>query len=648
MNRFYMRVMISVLFIGLVTGGIVMAGELGSKEELDFAFEPQEAGDTAKPVPVKSPPKTSPQDTVDTNIAKRQLAQDGETLYSQGKFSDAITKWESALKLDPADAEIKNLVKDAQKKIAAKTVPKSAPSETNVKENSSTPEILKPASIQGGKELKSNDAGAVSGNKWFGLESGGEEIRSPRDMTRRIIGAKPAEIYSLNDCIAIAISNSIPMQIAEKSVKLADWRVLEARRNMGPTVTIAFEPYTGKVNERNYIGRKQYIEGQQPVFRGGELYYALRQAETNREITKIDRNKVRNELVLQVKKAYYILAKAKENLNLQRELSSDVGRIYQMVSDQFDAAVTSKLEYMNVGQQSNQIKYQLASADGDVEVAALILKQAMNIDPACNIDIQTNLAFNRIAVDYNLALTAAFNNRPEIISNTLMVQYYLYGTRIATAKSLPKVDLMGNWGLAHENYSPVDNAWGNTGFNGGGTGAGNPEFKLEEQWYAGIKTSVPIWGSTMEYSYTREQWVPVISAFQGTEAATNSWKLKVLDNLAQFSEKQLSIIDFDRARQELVKIQQDVTLEVKEQCFNYEKALIQLDTASSKVAYQASDLEFTKMKRGLDEATDSNVVDSMIKYSQERFGYVQSLSDCHIAIASINKAIGIEDYYKDE
>ena len=63
---------------------------------------------------------------------------------------------------------------------------------------------------------------------------------------------------------------------------------------------------------------------------------------------------------------------------------------------------------------------------------------------------------------------------------------------------------------------------------------------------------------------------------------------------------------------------------------------------------QENDFEFVKMKRGLDEVQDSSVIESMIKLSQERFGYVQALTDCHTSIASINKAVGLEDYYKDE
>ena len=102
------------------------------------------------------------------------------------------------------------------------------------------------------------------------------------------------------------------------------------------------------------------------------------------------------------------------------------------------------------------------------------------------------------------------------------------------------------------------------------------------------------------------------------------------------------------SRQELTKVRQDITLEVKEGCFNYQKALIQSETAQNKVKYQASDLELVKLKRGLDEAQDSNVIDSMIKLAQEKFGYLQALADCHISLASINKAVGIEDYYRDE
>jgi len=450
-------------------------------------------------------------------------------------------------------------------------------------------------------------------------------------------------IYTLKECIDIAVQNHLPLQTAKKSVKLAEMRLFEARRNLLPSATMEYQDYRGRIGGQAYIGRKEYIEGQQPIFHGGELVYTAKQSETNLEITRTDYARIRNELVLQVKKAYYTLGKAKGNFRMQQELSKEVERILDMVTRQSEAGVTSKIEVLNVTSQSGQARYQLTSAEGDLAVAELILKQAMNIDPKNQVDVKDEPGFSRVAVDYEKALQMALVNRPEMKINSLMINYYNFGNKVAKAKLWPKVDLLGSWGLAKEEISPPDFAPLPAP-----AGNGDIDQELAAQWYAGLKVSMPFWGSTGEYSLTKEHWVPVVSTVHGTEATTVAYKVKILDKLDTLSEQRLSEIDFDKARQEFTKIRQDITLEIRETCFNYQKALIQSETAANKILYQTSDLELVKTRRGLEEAQDSNVIDGMIKLAQEKFGYLQALADCHIALASINKAVGIEDYYKDE
>jgi outer membrane protein TolC len=291
----------------------------------------------------------------------------------------------------------------------------------------------------------------------------------------------------------------------------------------------------------------------------------------------------------------------------------------------------------------------LAAAEGDVGIAELILKQTMNLDPLDTLLVDPKLEFRKVDVSYQEAVRAAYTYRPEIRMDTLMLQYYDYGRKIAKGKFWPKVDLLGSWGLAKEEYTSEDRLGPTNPPPGGAGDVWDADRKLEQQWYAGIKTSAPIWGSSFEYSYVREQWVPVVSSYQGTEAATNSWKVKILDRLDTYSDKQQAQIDYDRARQELNKIKQDTTLEVKEGVFDYEKALLQLDVATRKVKFQESDMEYNRFRSGLDEVPTSTFVESLIKLAQERFGYAQALADCHTTIAAINKAIGSsEDFYKDE
>jgi outer membrane protein TolC len=447
---------------------------------------------------------------------------------------------------------------------------------------------------------------------------------------------RQTKILTMAECIDIAVRNNLQLRTAKKNLKLAEWRLWESRRNMLPKIGLKMEEYSGKIYGRRFYGRKQSVDFQQTVFHGGEFMYTAMQAQTNVKIVNKEYLRIKNELILQVKKGYYTLAKSKENLKLQRDLSQEASRIHEMVVREFEAGLTSGIELLNVNSQINQIKFQYKSATGDVEVAQLILKQAMNVDAREPIDINADLNFIRRDVDFSTILSDALIHKPEMQISALMIKYYMYEMKVARSKSWPKIDLLGSWGLAKEQFIAKDQ------------GPTDDVEDLAPQWYGGVKVGIPLWGSTGEYSYTKEHWVPVVSAVHGTETITNSYKFNFLDNLAQYSEKYSADVDVSRARQELIKAKQDTTLEVKEGCFNYEKALLQLDTAINKMKYQEADLELVKFRRQMEEAQDSNIVESMIKLAQERFGHVQALSECNMALASISKAVGIPNYFDME
>lgn len=483
------------------------------------------------------------------------------------------------------------------------------------------------------------------------VETGGHSIIGATDSAPASEGdsvegkfekTEPINILTLDECIEIAIKNHLPLKTAKKSLKLAEFRLFEARRNLLPKVGVKMEEHTGQIYGRRFYGKSTAVDLQQTVFHGGEFMYTMMQAQTNVKIVNKEYARIKNDLIAQVKKGYHNLAKAKESFKLQQKLLREVSRISDMVIRQFESGVTANLELLNVNSQMNQVRFQHASAIGDVDVAELILKQAMNIDARERIGIAEAPDFKRVSVDFEKILRDALVHRPEMQINSMMVQYYIYEQKVARSKSWPKIDFIGSFGMAKEEYIAKDAGPDPA------SGATDIDQKMEQQWYAGVKCSIPLWGSTGEYSYTKEVWTPVVSAYRGTSTITNSYRFNFLDNLAQFSEKYSSDVDLDRARQELIKTKQDVTLEVKEACFNYEKALLQLDTAINKVKYQEGDLELTKFRRQMDEAPDSSVVDSMIKLAQEKFGYAQALSDCNIALALISKAAGIPNYFNEE
>ena len=637
------RILFALIFAGILCGAVFAADD-GPAEREDISLE---SSRKERMVPISAQPDGStPRATIDINDSALPKSAPVENIVPAAPVEETVSEAIAAeTGTTAAESEAPSEVK------VIKIVEPQAEVIRPLPQKKVRPEIkfTMPWQSKPKKELTAEEEidKKIQGRPFKG-ETGFTTVMTYRNNGVKISSAESGVVsvegapamLSIDDCIKIAETNNIQALVAKKSVKLAEMRIFEARRNLLPSATIVVERSKGRVSDADYLGRKQYIEGQQPIFHGGEIYFAMKQAEANLQIAKNDYNRVKNELILQVKKAYYTIEKAKENAVLQNSLSREVEKAYNVSSKGYEAGAIAKVEYLNVSSQASQVKYQLVSANGDVSIAELILRQAMNVNPREKFDIIPSPEFKKVTLDFEKTIKDAFVNRPEIKANSLMITYYDYGKGIANAKSMPKVDLLGQWGLAWEDYVSDTPSPPGSGL--------SPRRNLQPQWYAGIKVGVPYAGSTAEYSYTREEWTPVVQTVQGTEATVNLFKFKILDKLDMYSDKQLADIDYDRSRQEMNKTKNDVTLEVREGCFNYEKALIQFETAENKVRYQEADLELMRMKRGMDEIQDSNVVDSLIKFAQEKFGYVQAVTDCKISLAALEKAVGVQDYFKNK
>ncbi|MEE9499771.1 MAG: TolC family protein, partial [Candidatus Omnitrophota bacterium] len=437
---------------------------------------------------------------------------------------------------------------------------------------------------------------------------------------------------TLDECIDVAMKTHIQLKVAKKQLKLARFRLLEARRNLGPTIMAKWEESGGKVNDKAYDGTKILFEGKQPIFYGGELVFSVGQAKVNLEIVESDYDRVRNDLVLQVKKAYYTLDKAKKALGIQKKLQSRAKTLFDMVKAGYEVAVIPQVEFLRISSQYNQTSFQVISAREDISVARLLLQHAMNIEE--EIEIVGVKEPNIIKLDLEDCFNLASLNRPEIKISQLSLEYFKYEKKIMLARAnWPRVDFLGSYGNVKEDY--VNEELG-----------GNTARELGPEYYFGTKISLPLWGSTLGYSYTEEDWQPVVQTTKGTEARTHTMTFSLFDKLGDISGVKEADIEYMRSLDEINKKKQEITLEVKEMFFKYRKAILLMDVAKSKVEFQAKQVEILEIKRELGEALYSDVVEEMIKLAEEEFSYIQAISDYYISIASLNKAIGIDGYFK--
>jgi len=530
--------------------------------------------------------------TQKTTIRKKfnSYVKEGKAHYKEKMYKSAIGDWGKALELKPHKKSIKHLIRKAERKLKQKTL---------------------------------------------------RLAREERIAFEGIGGMPEGAGMTLAECIQVALNNHLPLKIAEKQLKLAKFRLLEAERKLGPSITVKLENSAGTVYGRHYTGQKMVVEGKQPVFYGGELIFSTEQAKTNLKIVRNDYDRVKNELILQTEKAYYSLDKATKALDIQNNLQGSVEGLYNMAQSGYEAEVVAQIEFLEISSQYNQANFQVLSATEDRSIANLLLQQAMNVTDELKI---AGVGEPRIIKpDLENCFSLASLNRPELKIGRLSMEYFGYEKKIAQARAtFPRVDFLGMYGNMVEDYVEGDKGSGSNA-----TAAGpNDRRGLGPEYYVGMKASWPFWGSTVGYSMTKETWQPVVSAYQSTASTTHTITFDILNKMEDLSGLKESDLEFMRALDEINKKEQEITLEVKEAFFKYRKALVLMEVARSKVEFQAKQVEILEIRRQLGEAQYSDVAEEMIKLAEEKFSFVQVIADYFIAIASLNKAVGLENHFK--
>lgn len=460
-----------------------------------------------------------------------------------------------------------------------------------------------------------------------------------RRKTQEINEIQPGKTYTLDECVQTALGRSQRMIMSDKQVKLAEMRIWEARRELLPEVTGRVERSYGKIgvgdDSRHYQGEKYKVEVKQNLFDGMATWFSLRQAQANLEIVKLEREKVKNEVIEEVKKAYYNFDKTIKALAIQEDYQKKVGGLHEIAESSYQGELIPKSEFLKVKGQNMKAEFQRDSSSEDVNLAEMMLFQALNMEPDQRIKIKlVEKPKSEISIGLENCYVLAMANQPDFKIKEKMIEYYDFERKVKKAKAWPKIDFDGSFGKSVEAYQP--------------TVVDTEQRDLSPEWYAGVKGSVPIWGNSFEYNYVREKWAPVVSSTRGTETATSYFSLKLLDDLAYFSDLQEARVGFESAKYEYQKAKKDLMVAVKESYFKYRKSLLQIDVAQAQLEHQNMFVNVLEERRRFGEMEISKVIEEYEKLTEHEYGLVQGETDYFVSLAELNKAIGVDDYFRAE
>jgi outer membrane protein TolC len=168
---------------------------------------------------------------------------------------------------------------------------------------------------------------------------------------------------------------------------------------------------------------------------------------------------------------------------------------------------------------------------------------------------------------------------------------------------------------------------------------------LGSDWYVGLKASKPWLGNTGSYSFAENKTSPKLGQSTRTEGTSHSLEFGILNNLTGYSEKQSALIGKLKAENELIEMEKTINTEVREAYNNYQKAVMQIKNTSEKIAFREEEVKVLQAQAEINEALSSQVLEAMVKLSDEKALYHQAIASYKTALANLNKAIGIIGYF---
>ena len=443
-------------------------------------------------------------------------------------------------------------------------------------------------------------------------------------------------IEDLKDCLRIAIDNSKTLRIAQEEVRLAELKVHEATRGLFPSVAAKMDRTDGNINsletggvDAGFRETEFGLQIGQSLYQGGKFKSTLHQAKVKLEMAEKKYEKTEQDLIFDVKKAYYNLVSSRANVQEQEKLLRQAESVLEEVRKKHGLKLVTKEELLNVQSQHNQANYQKISEEKDYALALLNLKQLLNMDEPVSVDVDTPLDFQDLGISLEQSLELAGEHNLDLAISRLSMKFAEMGKKIARSDQKFKIDISGFYGRGGGAYKTED-------------------LKLSDSWYAGIKVSKTLGGSTISSGYTSDQTNPKLGQTSRTESNTGSVTLSLFDNLKNLSEEKEADIEYQKAVNEVKKTEEKMESEVKEAYFNYEKALIQIEATSKEIEFRKEQERIAQEKGKLNLARNSEVLETEINLTSAHISYNEALAYYHIALASLNKAIGVEKYKRGE
>ena len=403
-----------------------------------------------------------------------------------------------------------------------------------------------------------------------------------------------ADSLTLEEAIRVALANNRDILLVKEKIEEARERIKEAKAGYLPAINLSGSytrlseapsmsvPDYGSIEMGKADNYMSKVSLTQVLYSSGSLKYANKAAGLYYQKSEEDLRNVQNRITFQVKKVFYAVLLAQENVEVTEAALDQSERHLAVVEGFFKVGVVSKFDLLRTRVEVANLKPDLIQARNDLRLSQESLANLLSL-PSASLNLEGGLSFEPVRITLEETIDKALKERSDLKSLKLQKEMLEVALQLAEVQNKPTLVLLGNY--QYQSPSGGENEWG-------------------EEWNFNLVLSIPIfdgWANRARVAQRRSQVKQIDLSLRGLEAG--------------------------------------IDLEIKKAFWDVEASEERIYAQEKNIEQAEEALSIAEVRYKSGAITNLEVLDAQLALTRVRLGYLKALYDHNVAMAELEKAM---------
>ena len=344
----------------------------------------------------------------------------------------------------------------------------------------------------------------------------GEIVSAPVEANARVeepvpLGAdgKPLmKIYgklSLEECVNLALANSPSAVSAQLARQNAHVNLNLAKSQFLPTASAGFDSrYNMGASVHDYGASNVAASANLTLSGLTDLARNVRMQQISVEQAELNFQSVKNDIVRNVRKKYYILLAAQRTVDIRTQSREVYEDQYKRTSEYYRLGLRPKVDVTTAEVNLNNESLRLIKAKNAVKTASASLANTLGVTTAAILQVEEDVSFDQPNLTLEEAVKTAYENRPDVQSSVLDLR--LGDLKVSQAKA---------------GYFPT------VSLSAGYTKSGDSLYLDSENAHVGVGIEIPLFNAFRTYNSVKQANIALENTRNNSRSLLNNVFLEV-------------------------------------------------------------------------------------------------------------------------